>query len=406
MAAQNFNSLHSQSNGGHESTREQARLDDAMKRADDLLVSSLKGDDRRRTRRRVVWGGIFAALALAAIATALSWNHAFVRLDSQAVAGDSEEKAAQLSAEGWQLWQKQSLRPAIEKFEAAVKLDPKNANAWNGLGWANFNNGDSDAAQKAFKKVVLLEPSHPAALNGLGQIALSQRNYPEAEKYLLEAAPQASAAWYGLAKLYLLSGKYGDAEKWIQKVIATGEADEFAEQILRAAKAKKVPDDLRELMEPSPGRVEVGRAWGLMNQGRRPEAKAILNALLAKDPRDANALNAMGWCLLMEGDLSGARLFFERALAADPKAAGSMNGLARVLYAKGDAEGAIKIWKEMVEKIPGVHAGTVGLADAYLEKGEYAKALPLLEQWAAADPKNEQAQSKLKLARDKTKKTS
>jgi hypothetical protein len=43
------------------------------------------------------------------------------------------------------------------------------------------------------------------------------------------------------------------------------------------------------------------------------------------------------------------------------------------------------------------------LADAYLEKGEYAKALPLLQQWAATDPRNEQVQNKLKLAREKTK---
>jgi tetratricopeptide (TPR) repeat protein len=237
----------------------------------------------------------------------------------------------------------------------------------------------------------------------LGQIALSQHNYAEAEKYLLQAAPEASAAWYGLAKIYLLSGKYGEAEKWIQKVIATGEADPSAEEMLKAAKAKKIPAELREQLDPSPTSIEVGRAWALINQGRRAEAKAILKGLVDNNPKDANVLNGLGWCLLIEGDATGAKPYFERALAADPKAAGSMNGLARCLYAKGDVEGAIKIWKQMVETIPGVHAGTVGLADAYLEKGEYAKALPLLQQWAATDPRNEQVQNKLKLAREKTK---
>jgi pentatricopeptide repeat protein len=106
---------------------------------------------------------------------------------------------------------------------------------------------------------------------------------------------------------------------------------------------------------------------------------------------------------MSEGDTKGAKPYFERALAADPKAAGAMNGLARVLSSQGEVEGAIKIWKQMVETIPGVHAGTVGLADAYLGKGEYDKALPLLEQWASADPQNEAIQNKLKLARDKAK---
>jgi superkiller protein 3 len=347
-------------------------------------------------------GAIFGVLALMTVAI-IRFTAVSVRLDSSAIAGDSEEKSAELSAEGWKLWQAQSLKPAIEKFEAAVKLDPKNANAWNGLGWANFNSGHADDGQNAFKKVIALEPKHPAALNGLGQIALSQHNYAEAEKYLLQAAPEAPAAWYGLAKISLLSGKYGEAEKWTQKIIATGEADPTVEEMLKAAKAKRIPAELREQLDPSPTSVEVGRAWALINQGRRAEAKDILKGLVDKNPKDANVLNAMGWCLLSEGDMTGAKPYFERALAVDPKAAGAMNGVARVLSSQGDVEGAIKIWKQMVEKIPGVHAGTVGLADAYLEKGEYDKALPLLEQWARADPKNEAIQNKLKLARDKAK---
>jgi tetratricopeptide (TPR) repeat protein len=398
------NQSHSEFNGGRESNAEQARLDEAVRRADELLVSSLKSDERRRSRRKIALGVALVGLGIAAAAVVVAFCVSFVRLDSTAIAGDSEEKAAELSAEGWQLWQKRELKPAIEKFDAAVKLDSKNSNAWNGLGWANFNNGNTDAAQKAFKKVIALEPKHPAALNGLGQIALSQRNYREAEDYLLKAAPQAPAACYGLAKLYLLTGKYDQAEKYAQKILAEGETDPFAQAMLKAAQAKKLPAVLREQIEPNPVQAEVGRAWGMINQGRHGEAKAILTALLTKNPKDANALNGMGWCLLTEGDLDGAKPYFERAVAADPNAAGAMNGLARVLYAKSDAEGAIKIWKEMVEKLPGVHAGTVGLADAYFEKGDYDKALPLLEKWVAADPQNEQAQNKLKLAREKAKK--
>ncbi len=177
----------------------------------------------------------------------------------------------------------------------------------------------------------------------------------------------------------------------------------MAQQMLKAAEAKKLPAELREQIEPNPGQLDVARAWQLINQGRQAEAKAILNPLVTKYPKDATLLNSMGWCLLSEGDSDAAKPYFERALAAEPNAPGAMNGLARVLYANGDTEGAIKIWKQMVEKIPGVHAGTVGLADAYFEKGEYAKALPLLEKWAASDPHNEEAQNKLKRAREKSK---
>jgi hypothetical protein len=105
MPARNSNQPHSEANGGRESTAEQARLDEAIRRADDLLVSSLKGDDRRRARRKIVWGGIFVVLGLMVAVMLISSKLGFVRLDSSALAGDREEKAAELSAEGWKLWQ-------------------------------------------------------------------------------------------------------------------------------------------------------------------------------------------------------------------------------------------------------------------------------------------------------------
>ena len=158
--------------------------------------------------------------------------------------------AEELARQGWQLWQKGRMTEAIAKFSEAVKVDPKDANSWNGLGWASFNSGKFPEAEKAFRQAVALSPEHPAALNGLGQLALAQRKYDLAEKYLLKAAPQAPAAWYGLARLYLLQGKFAEAEKWAQKIVDSGQASADARRFLDAAKKKRLPDDLRRLIEP------------------------------------------------------------------------------------------------------------------------------------------------------------
>jgi len=321
------------------------------------------------------------------------------RVEPVSLAMNKGDEAAQLAAEGWSLWQKQQFDAASGKFEEAVKVDPKNVGAWNGLGWSCFNGGNYESAEQAFRKAVSLEPKQPAALNGLGQLALVQRNYGRAEEYLLKAAPQAPAARYGLAKLYLLTGKYDKAAKWAQKIVASGEADPAVTQWLEAAKKKQLPADLRRSIESNPHATQVARGWQLTNQGRHEEAKAAFDAVLAKDPKDPAALNGMGWCLLGSGKVDDAKPYFERALAADPEAGGAMNGLARVLSAEGDIEGAIKIWQKMVEKIPGPHAGTSGLADAYFQKKDYRKALPLLEQLAKAYPDDANIKQKLARAR-------
>lgn len=158
--------------------------------------------------------------------------------------------ASQLTQEGWQLWQARQMEQAAEKFNQAVKLAPNDAHAWNGLGWALFNSGKSPEAQKAFQKAISLDPNHPAALNGLGQVCLSQRNYADAESYLLKAAPTAPAAWYGLARLYLLQGKFEKAEEWARKVVASGQGDASAHKMLQAAREKTLGDELRLMIEP------------------------------------------------------------------------------------------------------------------------------------------------------------
>ena len=113
---------------------------------------------------------------------------------------------------------------------------------------------ESSQAAEATVAAVLAEkkalPKHPAALNGLGQLALAQRKYKEAEKYLLKAAPQAPAAWFGLARLFLLEGKFDDAKKWAKKVVDTGQADDIAKEMLKAAEARKLDDELRQKIEP------------------------------------------------------------------------------------------------------------------------------------------------------------
>ncbi len=396
---------------GTDSAAEQSRLDDALNKADQLLVESLHVEDRRRSRRKLMFfilslGGLIMFTAVCLLLLSAPADQDATQNSAPAAAKRaSGPQAAQLAIQGWKLWQQQKHDLAIEKFKQATQLDPNNVNAWNGLGWANFNRGDRHAAKDAFARVIGIEPKHPAALNGLGQIAFFARDYDEAEKHLLKAAPHAPAAWYGLAKLYLLQGKYDKAAKWARKIANSGDRDPVVKRLLAAAKAKELPDGLRRLIEPvapdevSPHANEVARGWQLMNRGSRDEAKAVFETVLKQAPNDTAALNGMGWLLLGAGEHVEAQPYFKRVLKIEPLAGGAMNGLARVLYAQDDPAGAIALWKKMVDEIPGPNAGTVGLADAYMEQEEYQQAIPLLEQLVEADPNNQLAKNKLEHAR-------
>ncbi len=164
--------------------------------------------------------------------------------------------AAGLTAKAWQVWRSGKPAEARPMFEEAVKVAPGDPDAWNGLGWSCFNSGDPKAGEEAFRRSVGLDPDHAAALNGLGQIALARHDYVGAEPFLLKSAGRgATAAWHGLARLYLLTGDFAQAERWAGKLVGSGGADELGQQMLDAAKARELPEDLERMIGGSAPRV-------------------------------------------------------------------------------------------------------------------------------------------------------
>lgn len=135
-----------------------------------------------------------------------------------------DKKLAETHAQkGWQLWRERKLAEAEKEFLDAVVADPRNTNAWNGLGWARLNQGMRENAKEAFGKCVALDPKHPAALNGLGWIAKGEGKVDEAIQWwekAVAAVPGTTAALNGLAETYMERKEYAKAvgayEKWLE----------------------------------------------------------------------------------------------------------------------------------------------------------------------------------------------
>jgi len=377
---------------------DQARLDALLTDVDPALLASLKADERRRRRKLLLFaisGGLVMGSAIAITLMLL--------LNGNAVSAKDADRSLSLSNEGWAAWQQQDLPRATGKFKEAVAVDPRNANAWNGLGWVQLNGGgDAAEAQKAFEKCVAIEKSHPAALNGLGVIAFNRKEFDKAQKYWLSAAKDAPAAQFGLARLYLLQGKWDDAERYAKGLAGNPDDDGTAKRLLAAARAKRVDAELRKVIEPPPqgGDDSAARAWALFNQGKLNQAKELFEAAVKRDATDMNAKNGLGFVYLNLGKPAEAKPLFEACVKADPNAMGALNGLARCLKAEGKVDEAIRLWEKVAKQAPQPNAGTSGLAWTYLEQKSYAKALPYFEELARATPGDAEVQKGLQTARE------
>jgi pentatricopeptide repeat protein len=403
---------------------EASRLEMALNDPDRLLTESLRVDERRRRVRRIVSvtlliGGIVMGTTLMAVLAGWLTLTATQEADPSPLGGTSAgattaapinedariEQADALAVQGWQLWQERKMREAAGIFEQAVKLDPENANAWNGLGWSRFNSGDSAPAVEAFEKAVELEPSHPAALNGLGQIYLSWGEFANAEKYLAKAAKNAPAAEFGLARLYLLTGKYDRAQTSIRKALRQQPGDATLKAMLAAARDKQLPEELQKQLAPigkpasEPATKAAALGWQQFNERKFRAAERNFRRALAKDPENLAAMNGLAFILLNSGQSAEAKEYFEKCLKLEPDAAGPMNGLARCLKEEGNVDEAIALWEKMREKYPGPNAAAVGLATTYLEKEQFDKALPLFEELVKAMPDSEEFRNGLEAAK-------
>mgnify|MGYP000888632102 CR=1 FL=1 len=73
---------------------------------------------------------------------------------------------------------------AVPLLESVVKDNPRDADAWNYLGFANRKLGNKEKALAAYQKALALDPKHKGAHEYLGELYLQMGDLPKAEEQL------------------------------------------------------------------------------------------------------------------------------------------------------------------------------------------------------------------------------
>jgi len=113
-------------------------------------------------------------------------------------------------AQGWyRLYVLMDLDGALSAFQAAVELEPQNADAQYGLGTTYYHLGQFDASAEAYQKAAVLDPRNINNLDQLAHANAELRRYGQAEqvlKQLLAVNPASSTATRHLAYVHILAG--------------------------------------------------------------------------------------------------------------------------------------------------------------------------------------------------------
>lgn len=101
--------------------------------------------------------------------------------------------------------------------------------------------------------------------------------------------------------------------------------------------------------------------------------------ILAQDPNDPVALNAVAMSMHKQGRLGAAKLLLEKALEKNPTNASILNNIALIQVAEGDSQTALLTLKQAYRANDRNPEVSGNLGSLYVQGGDFNKALPFLE---------------------------
>ncbi len=195
----------------------------------------------------------------------------------------------------------------------------------------------------------------------IGQLEAGRENYPEAETWFkrVKHGRYTFEAWLGLAVVYSQQKKFDQAFKLLDHPQANNSKQSKdilqikAEIYAQAKDYKKAYEIYTQALSLSPNDHDLlyGRAMLAEKFGRIDLLEKDLHTILAENPKDNQALNALGYTLADRTDrYQEALQYIERALKIDSEDVATLDSMGWVLYKLGRAKEAVGYLKKAYDQ--------------------------------------------------------
>jgi tetratricopeptide (TPR) repeat protein len=276
------------------------------------------------------------------------------------------------------------LDDAVSEVENAIQNDPDQAISYASLGAIQMFRGDQKDAEAAFKKAVDADPNFVEARLALANFywAVGRRADAEVQlKDVLKADPKHVLANRTLAILYMGSGRAAEAEAPL-KVLAADSSSPDGKLALadyyvathRVPEARAILDGIVSSGKDGFAKASL-RLAGLGLVARdRAEATRLVDAVLAKEPGNADALVASAMLRSEDGHLDEALAAVKSAIKSAPQSARAEFVMGEIYLKRRDEADAIAAFTEALKLDPRMARAEVALARIHLAAGRLDEA--------------------------------
>ncbi len=375
-----------------------------------------------------------AQLALATLALKLEDYPAAVRASDRALALDPHlGQARVIRAQG--LLKQGATERALESMAQAVREDPQDFELQFTYGRMLVQAQRYGQARKLFERLLREHPRHSDLLYTLGLLNLQEGRYTSATRYfkrLAATAKRKDEAYYYLGRIDEDRKRYRQALDWYRQV---GEGEYLVDaqarigiMLARLGEWAEVREHFKTLRDRASDentlvRLYLAEGQVLRDAGRYQEAFRLysraltehpnnadllyaraliaekldrvdlleqdLKAILARDPNNATALNALGYTLAERNlRLDEALAYIRRALELKPDDPTVMDSMGWVQYRLGHYEEAEKYLRKAYSRLQDPEiAGH--LSELLWHQGRRAEALSLLRAAMEKNPEDD-----------------
>ena len=286
-------------------------------------------------------------------------------------------------------------REAAQDFDAALHIHPDDLPAHYNLALSLIRLGEHDRAIEQLREVVKQQPGSPEAQYNLAILLEEKQSTSEAIEHLQAAyqgRPGDLAVTQHLAIDLIAAGKTEEAQPLLQQVrnVASPEAlEQIAESLLEAGDAKQAIPLLEAVRAQSQSNLANDNLLARAYIAIHDDAKAItlLNPTATAESSDSAYL--LGLAYLDMGSTMDAKEAFARAAKANPRNGTAIYHLALLESALPEQmPDAIGHLRAAVQTDPNNPRFSVALARLLLEKDDAKAAMPVLER---IHPKGQEA---------------
>jgi tetratricopeptide (TPR) repeat protein len=245
-------------------------------------------------------------------------------------------------------------QPALAFFEQALQLGAGayEAAAWRGIGDAQVELFDRDAAFKAYENALRVQPNDARTRLSIGRLYLERSQTKDAITNLrsaLAADPSLPATHALLGRAYRQAGDLQAAVAILTRALELNPADQDSRytlgQVLLAMGRNaegRAQIDTYESVRQQVVRADSDYQAGLsrLEAGNLPEAESLLREAVRRAPSYGHALHALGMLLLDRGSADTALDFLKRAAEVNPLNAPNWFGLGTAYFKTGRTEEA------------------------------------------------------------------